>query len=116
MTERLLVVGGDAAGMSAASQARRRRTADDLKIVAFERGNDTSYSACGIPYWIAGLVDDRDDLIARSPQEFRERQQIQVHLRSEVVAVDVDRRTVEVWDHTEGTARHEGWDLSLIHI
>lgn len=114
MAERLLVVGGDAAGMSAASQARRRRAADDLEIVAFERGNDTSYSACGIPYWVAGLVEDREDLIARSPEEFRERQQIQVHLRSEVVAVDVDRRTVEVWDHDAGTARHEGWDHLLL--
>src|SRR5659263_239814 len=52
VTERLVVVGGDAAGMSAASPARRRRGPDDLEIVAFERGSTTSYSACGIPYWI----------------------------------------------------------------
>ncbi|RRR75240.1 flavoprotein oxidoreductase, partial [Streptomyces sp. RP5T] len=48
--ERLVVIGGDAAGMSAASQARRMRDADELEIVAFERGHFTSYSACGIPY------------------------------------------------------------------
>ena len=52
MRERLLVVGGDAAGMSAASQARRRRDPEDLEIVAFERGRYTSYSACGIPYLV----------------------------------------------------------------
>ena len=57
VTERLVVIGGDAAGMAAASQARRRRGVDDLEIVAFERGHFTSYSACGIPYWIGGLVE-----------------------------------------------------------
>jgi NADPH-dependent 2,4-dienoyl-CoA reductase/sulfur reductase-like enzyme len=56
--ERLVVVGGDAAGMSAASQARRRRDAGGLEIVVFERGNFASYSACGIPYLVGGVVPD----------------------------------------------------------
>ena len=51
--------------MSAASQARRRRTPDELEIVAFERGNYTSYSACGIPYLVGGEVTEVDDLVAR---------------------------------------------------
>ena len=72
-TARLVVIGGDAAGMSAASEARRRRTPDDLGIVAFERGGYTSYSACGIPYSVGGVVTDPDSLIARSPEEFRRR-------------------------------------------
>ena len=59
MAERVVVVGGDAAGMSAASQALRLK-GDGLEIVAFERGTHVSYSACGIPYWIAGDVDDDD--------------------------------------------------------
>ncbi|NED00803.1 flavoprotein oxidoreductase, partial [Streptomyces sp. SID6648] len=50
--ERLVVIGGDAAGMSAASQARRLKGPDELEIVAFERGHFTSFSACGIPYWV----------------------------------------------------------------
>jgi len=54
--KRLVVIGGDAAGMSAASQARKRMPEDRLRIVAFERGHFTSYSACGIPYWIGGQV------------------------------------------------------------
>jgi NADPH-dependent 2,4-dienoyl-CoA reductase/sulfur reductase-like enzyme len=61
VTQRLLVVGGDAAGMSAASQPRRRRGPDELEIVAFERGRYTSYSACGIPYLVGGVVADRGD-------------------------------------------------------
>lgn len=68
MAQRLIVIGGDAAGMAAASQARRRRDCGDLEIVAFERGHFTSYSACGIPYWISGLVPERDQLIARAPR------------------------------------------------
>ncbi|GAA1841665.1 FAD-dependent oxidoreductase [Asanoa iriomotensis] len=94
MAERLVVIGGDAAGMSAASQARRRRPAEELSIVAFERGRFTSYSACGIPYWVGGLVDDRDDLIARPPEVFRDDYEIDVRTRHEVVDIDLDRREV----------------------
>ena len=56
--------------MSAAAQARRLREAGDLEIVVLEQGPDVSYSACGIPYWVEGLVADRDMLIARTPTEF----------------------------------------------
>ncbi|MEV4537982.1 FAD-dependent oxidoreductase [Asanoa sp. NPDC049518] len=94
MAERLVVIGGDAAGMSAASQARRRRPADDLSIVAFERGRFTSYSACGIPYWVGGLVDERDELIARTPGVFHSDFDIDVRTRHEVVDIDLDRREV----------------------
>ncbi|HEY8217008.1 MAG TPA: hypothetical protein VIH82_07735 [Acidimicrobiia bacterium] len=56
--ERLVVVGGDAGGMTAAAQVRRRRPADELEIVCFERGAFTSYSACGIPYFVGDVVHD----------------------------------------------------------
>ncbi|MGA8113862.1 MAG: FAD-dependent oxidoreductase [Actinocatenispora sp.] len=94
MTERLVIIGGDAAGMSAASQARRRRGADDLEIVAFERGHFTSYSACGIPYWVGGVVDGPDGLVARDPATFRDRYAIDVRTRHEVTGIDLDRREV----------------------
>ena len=68
--ERLVVIGGDAAGMSAAAKARRLRRASDLEIVVLEQGEEISYSACGIPYWIGDLVPDRDKLIARTPAQF----------------------------------------------
>ena len=71
--ERLVVIGGDAAGMSAASQARRLRDAGELEIVAFERGHFTSYSACGIPYWVGGDVAGPERLIARTAEEHRAR-------------------------------------------
>ncbi|QPP06008.1 FAD-dependent oxidoreductase [Streptomyces bathyalis] len=90
---RMVVVGGDAAGMTAASQARRLQGPDELKIIAFERGDYSSYSACGIPYWVAGDVGQRDDLIARTPEQHRERD-IDVRMRTEVTAIDPDRGRV----------------------
>ena len=106
---KLVVIGGDAAGMSAASQARKRLGPDELEIVAFERGNFTSYSACGIPYWIGGAVKDRDALIARRPEEFREAG-ISVHIRHEVVGIDPAAREVVVRDLDSGAERREGYD------
>lgn len=107
MPERLVVVGGDAAGMSAATAARRRDR--NLEIVAFERGPYTSYSACGIPYYVGGYVKDADRLLVRSPEEFREAG-IRVEIRTEVVAIDLDRRTVRVRSQDGRTEREEGFD------
>jgi len=97
VTERLVVIGGDASGMTAAARARRRRDPEDLEIVAFERGPYTSYSACGIPYLVGDLVSDVDDLVARTPDEHR-RNGIDVQTGHEVVAIDVNRRRVRVRD------------------
>jgi len=113
VTERLAVVGGDAAGMSAASQARRRKGPDELEIVAFERGGYTSYSACGIPYYIAGVVDDFDSLITRWPEEFRSRQSIDVRIRSEVLAIDLDRRSLRARTE-DGAEVRESFDRLVV--
>jgi NADPH-dependent 2,4-dienoyl-CoA reductase/sulfur reductase-like enzyme len=94
MPERLVVIGGDAAGMAAASQARRLNP--NLDIVALERGTRTSYSACGIPYLVAGDVAGPDALVARTPDVFRREHRIDVRIRHEAMAVDLDARTVEV--------------------
>lgn len=93
MSERLVVIGGDATGMSAASQARRLKGPGELEIIAFERGRFTSYSACGIPYWVGGDVEGPDDLVARTPQEHRERD-IDLRTGTEVTRIDVEGRRV----------------------
>jgi NADPH-dependent 2,4-dienoyl-CoA reductase/sulfur reductase-like enzyme len=85
--ERLVVIGGDAAGMSAASTAKKLR-GDALEVVALERGDWTSYSACGIPYWIAGDIPDVHDLVARTAEEHAD-SGIDVRLRTEAVAIDL---------------------------
>ena len=107
--ERLVVIGGDAAGMSAASQARKRRAADDLEIVAFERGRATSYSACGIPYWIGGAVPEEAQLIARTPEQHRAND-IDLRMRTEVVAIDVEARRVTARDLETGRSYDEPYD------
>ena len=114
MTARLVVIGGDAAGMSAASQARRLKGPDELEIIAFERGQHTSYAACGIPYWIGGLIDERDALVARAPEVFRTKQAIDVRLRHEVTSIDTEARTVTVHDLEAGEVSDHGYDQLLI--
>lgn len=93
MGERLVVIGGNAAGMSAASQARRLRGPDELSIDVVEATSYTSWSNCGLPYWVGGEVDDSDDLIARTPAEFAERD-IVVHTETTATAIDLDNRSI----------------------
>jgi NADPH-dependent 2,4-dienoyl-CoA reductase/sulfur reductase-like enzyme len=107
--QRLVVIGGDAAGMSAASQARKRRGPDELAIVAFERGRYTSYSACGIPYWISGAVEDMDKLVSRTPEKHRDNG-IDMRTRTEVVGIDVAARTVRARDLNTGREYDEPYD------
>lgn len=111
--ERLVVIGGDAAGMSAASQARRLKGPDELGIVAFERGHFTSYSACGIPYWVGGDVGKRDDLVARTPEEHRARS-IDLRTRTEVTEIDVAGRRVRALDRESGETYWTGFDKLVI--
>jgi NADPH-dependent 2,4-dienoyl-CoA reductase/sulfur reductase-like enzyme len=107
MGRRLVVIGGDAAGGSAASQAKKRNR--DLDVVMFERGRATSYSACGIPYWISGAVEHEASLIARTPDQHRAAG-IDVRLRTEVVGIDLDRRSVSWRDLESGSEGTEPFD------
>src|SRR4051794_25727057 len=111
MADRLAIVGGDAAGMSAASSARRRDP--DVEIVAFERGPYTSYSACGIPYYVGDFVHELDDLVVRSPDAHR-RNGIDVHTGHEVVGLDLAARELTVRDLASGAERREGFDQLVL--
>src|SRR3954452_14980114 len=106
--KRLVVIGGDAAGLSAAAQGRRLRTAEDLEIVVLEQGPDASYSACGIPYWVGDVVSDRDRLIARTPAEFAARD-ITVRTGTRAVEIDPAAGTVSV-----AGAERIGYDTLMV--
>ncbi|GAB4214390.1 MAG: FAD-dependent oxidoreductase [Roseiflexaceae bacterium] len=94
MTQRrLVVVGGVAAGMSAAAKARR--SDPDLAITVFEQGEWVAYSACGLPYFVGDLVPDADRLVARTVAEFA-RQRIDVRLRHRVIAIEPARKMLQV--------------------
>ena len=109
MAQRLVVIGGDAGGMAAASQARRQQP--DLEIVALEKSPWTSYSACGIPYLVGGDIDSIDRLIARSPQEFRTNHRIDARVNHEVMGIDLQARSLEVRDHEHDRTYKLGFDI-----
>ena len=110
MGSRVVVIGGDAGGMTAAAELRRRLPDSD-EVVVLERTERTSYSACGIPYWVAGEVGSADDLVSRSPEEHR-RRGIDLRTATEATAIDVDAGEVTIWsDDVEETI---GYDRLVI--
>jgi NADPH-dependent 2,4-dienoyl-CoA reductase/sulfur reductase-like enzyme len=96
--------------MTAASHLAR---STDAEVVIVERGPHTSYSMCGIPYLIAGDIDDPSDLVVRTPGEFRA-MGMTVHMRTEAIDVDAAGRTVRVRDLQSGVERDEPYDALLL--
>lgn len=86
---------------------------DELEIVAFERGRFASFSACGIPYWVGGDVDERDRLIARTPEEHRARD-IDLRMRTEVTEIDVAGSRVRARDLDSGAEAWTSYDKLVI--
>jgi NADPH-dependent 2,4-dienoyl-CoA reductase/sulfur reductase-like enzyme len=108
MARRLVIIGGDAAGMSAAAQARRMTSTGEFEIVAFERGSRTSYATCGLPYLVGGLVDTPELRIARTPEQHRTNG-IDVRIHHEVSAIDTMTLTVTVRDLETGRESVRWW-------
>ena len=79
---RVVIVGGVAGGASAA--ARARRLDENASIVMFERGKEASFANCGLPYYIGGEIQNRDDLLLQTPENFKKRFNIEVRIRNEV--------------------------------
>ena len=88
----LVVIGGVAAGLSAA--ARARRIDPRLEIIVLEKGPDISYGACGLPYFVEGRVRDRRQLIVYTPEQFRTERKIDVRTGARVVSISHPRREV----------------------
>lgn len=109
---KLVIIGGDAAGMSAASKVRREQP--EREILVFERSKYTSYSACGIPYYISEIVETYKELIVRSPEEFQDKYNIQVKTQHEIIAVDTDNKKVKVVNLENGIEFWESFDQLLI--
>ena len=99
MGDTFVVIGGDAAGMSAASKVKRDNP--EMDVVVFEKGEWVSYAACGMPYYVKGAVDDIDDLVTVTPEEFREERDVDLRTGHEVVGIDPEGQTVTVDDGTE---------------
>jgi len=110
--ELLVVIGANAAGMSAASKLRRLDT--KKKILVFEKGKHPSFSACGIPYLIGGEVKSAKNLIARTPEEFLLNQNIEVKIQHEVLEIDVSKKRILVLSLVDKTEFWQKYDDLLI--
>ena len=109
---RIVVIGGVAAGMSAASQAKRRDS--QAEVIALERGPYVSYGACGMPYNIGDSDRDMHDLVIITPSQFRHKRGIDVRVRHEVLAIDTEARRVKVHDHTEARDYELAYDKLVV--
>ncbi len=112
MSQRLVIVGGDAAGMSAASKAKR--VSPDAEVVVLEKGRFISYAACGIPYYIGGLVSDWQDLLILSPKAAREGRKIDVRLHHLVESFDPKTRIVRGKNLEDGSAFELSYDKLIL--
>ena len=108
---KLIVVGGVAAGMSAAARAKRRNK--ELEITVYEKSGYVSYGACGLPYFIKGDIPTAEKLVVRTPEQFA-RQGIKALVHHEVIDVDVVEHTVTVKNLETGEVFEDSWDDLLI--
>jgi len=92
--ETLVIAGGNASGMKAASRARRLNP--NLKIVVYEEKEYVSYGACGLPYYTSGVVREKKNLILRSPEFFKKVGNIDVYTSHKVIRLTPGDRTVTV--------------------
>lgn len=106
-----VIIGGVAGGATAA--ARIRRVDEQAEIVLFEKGNDISYANCGLPYYIGGVIDERDKLFLQTPQSFGKRFNVDVRVRTEVVAIHPERREV-TYRNTKNETFIESYDKLLL--
>jgi NADPH-dependent 2,4-dienoyl-CoA reductase/sulfur reductase-like enzyme len=108
---KVIVIGGVAAGMSAASKIKRIDKA--AEIVVYEKGSYLSYGACGLPYYVAGINEDYTKMIARTKEEF-EKTGMKIHLRHEIVKVVPEKKQVMVKDLEEGKLFIDSYDKLMI--
>ncbi len=112
MGDRIVIVGGVAAGMSAAAKAKR--IDGTLDITVFERSPHVSYGACGLPYYVSGTIPAIESLIAYTPEYFSAHRGIDVRVRHEVRSVDPTGKTVRVVDLESGREWDEPYDKLML--
>lgn len=109
---KVVIVGGVAGGMSAA--ARLRRLDDTARIVIFEKGPEVSYANCGLPYFVGGVIAERESLLLQTPESLHRRFRLDVRVRHEVVRIDTERMRVEVVNLVSGARTTESYDRLIL--
>ena len=111
MGKKVLIVGGVAGGASAA--ARLRRLDEEMEIIIFERGEHISYANCGLPYYVSGVIAERDALLVQTPEGMRDRFKIDVRIHSEVTRVLPEEKVIEVQE-ANGKVYRESYDHLIL--
>ncbi len=106
-----IIIGGVAGGATTA--ARIRRVDEQAEIILVEKGKYISYANCGLPYYIGGIIADRDKLFVQTPQSFGQRFNIDVRIEHEVTAIDIDCKCVHI-KRADGTEYEESYDKLLL--
>lgn len=97
MTQKVIVVGAVAGGATAASQLRRLDASAQINV--YEKDRDMSFANCGLPYYLGHVIKSRDDMLPITPNDFKEKKNIDVYLKHEVIAVNSAKNTVQVKNH-----------------
>ena len=108
----VVIIGGVAGGMSAAT--RLRRINEDAEIIVLERGGAVSFANCGLPYHVGGIIVNRGSLVLQQPAQLKRRFNIDVHLRTEATAINAAAKTVSVKDLESGATREIGYDALVL--
>ncbi|KLU66111.1 coenzyme A disulfide reductase [Desulfosporosinus acididurans] len=111
MGKKVVIVGGVAGGASAA--ARLRRLDEDMEIIIFERGEHISYANCGLPYYVSGVINQRDALLVQTPEGMKKRFNIDVRIFSEVTRIIPAEKAVEVQE-AYGKTYRETYDQLIL--
>ena len=111
---KLVVIGGVAGGMSAAARARRLN--ESASIIVFEKGPDPSFANCGMPYFLGGEIKDRTALNLQTPKSLKDRLEIDVRIRTEVIKIDRAAKTVTAKDLTSGKQYDEPYDHLILSL
>jgi NADPH-dependent 2,4-dienoyl-CoA reductase/sulfur reductase-like enzyme/rhodanese-related sulfurtransferase len=109
---RYIIIGGVAAGMTAA--ARLRRLDEKAEIIVFERGDYVSYANCGLPYYIGDVITERNKLLLQTPESFKQRFNVDVRVQSEVIRVDTPAKKVRVKNILTNQEKDESYDKLLL--
>lgn len=109
---KVLIVGGVAGGMSAAT--RLRRLAEDAEIIVFEQGPHVSYANCGLPYHIGEVIPQQRDLLLQTPKSLHDRFRLDVRVNNRVTKINPDEKTIEVSNLKSGEQYTESYDALVL--
>ena len=109
---KVIIIGGVAGGATAA--ARIRRLDENAQIIVFERSGYISYANCGLPYYIGGVIQDKNDLTLQTPESFWRRFRVDMRVKHEVIAIRPEEKTVQVRNLNTGDVFEESYDKLII--